>query len=95
MQKLAGVHTLKAQALAETWTQQPCTAHCSQSLQKEIQETTFHHLQIVKANSTNKHEANKHIPLLWMSLQNYAQVYQFDCKVNSGARCYIMHLDIY
>ena len=82
---------LKVWATAESWTFQLCAAHYNQSPQKGMM---FHHLQTVSVNSLNKQD-NRHIWLLWMSIQHNDQVHQFDCEVDSGAGCNIIPLYIY
>ena len=71
------------------------TAYYNSSPQSETPEASFHHIQTIKANSLNKQEDNMHIQPLWLRTQLDAQVHQFDCEVDSGARCNIMPLYIY
>ena len=51
-------------------------------------------MQTVWVKSLNKQEDNMHIQPLLASTQLYTQVHQFDCEVDSGARCNIVPLYI-
>ena len=56
---------------------------------------TFHHMYMVKLNSLNKQEDNKHIRPLSLATPPKAEIHKSDCKVDTGVGCNIMPLYIY